>query len=571
MWDGLADPLWFLNAVLVTTPVALLALLGWQRRWLSDDGMISLRVVYQLSTGHGMVFNRGERVEASTTALWVLVLWLLHEVSRLPITSLAALAGIVFGTAGLAWATLASVRLQRSWAVPGSRVLWVPLGSLVIVALPPFWDYLTSGLETGLTFGWLGLSWLLVVGVWLRREEGATWRRVVLAALVVGLGPLVRPDAGLYTVGLGLALVLAFGRRWPARLGLFAMCFVPAVIYQVFRMGYFAAIVPNTALAKSAASAQWDWGWVYFGDTFWHYYLWVPLLGLAVAGAGMLRRPGVAALIVPVWCAAVLHATYVVYVGGDFMHARFLLPSIFAVFMTLAALPVPVGAAQQWRRTAGIGVVLVWSLLVGALVRPTLWVEPTQIADERAPFVYLNQPPGWMGESWLSQDPEVRMGRELQRGLEQGDSFFWTTIDGGRSHRDTLTGEGIVVRVIKIGHVAYGGPDVFIADGAALSDPIGARLELDLPPVGIRRAGHNQLVPLVWHLARYAAVEEKEPAELAAARTVVGCGEVAELQHALSDPMTPSRFWENLRSAVRLSALSIPADPIEAERELCDD
>src|SRR5207245_8363311 len=34
--------------------------------------------------------------------------------------------------------------------------------ALVLSALPPLWDFATSGLETGLTFGWLGgCQWLL--------------------------------------------------------------------------------------------------------------------------------------------------------------------------------------------------------------------------------------------------------------------------------------------------------------------------------------------------------------------------------------------------------------------------
>jgi arabinofuranosyltransferase len=27
---------------------------------------------------------------------------------------------------------------------------------LVVLALPPFWEFATSGLETGLTIGWIG-------------------------------------------------------------------------------------------------------------------------------------------------------------------------------------------------------------------------------------------------------------------------------------------------------------------------------------------------------------------------------------------------------------------------------
>jgi arabinofuranosyltransferase len=57
---------------------------------------------------------------------------------------------------------------------------------------------------------------------------------------------------------------------------------------------------------------------------------------------------------VPVAC-GVAHTAYVVRVGGDFMHARFLLPSLFAVL-----LPVAVVAGARGRTRAGLAVIVVW-------------------------------------------------------------------------------------------------------------------------------------------------------------------------------------------------------------------
>ncbi|HEY0690758.1 MAG TPA: hypothetical protein VGD71_17160, partial [Kribbella sp.] len=42
----------------------------WQRRWLSDDGMIATRTIRQLLAGNGPVFNVGERAESNTSTLW---------------------------------------------------------------------------------------------------------------------------------------------------------------------------------------------------------------------------------------------------------------------------------------------------------------------------------------------------------------------------------------------------------------------------------------------------------------------------------------------------------------------
>ncbi len=48
------------SAFFAILPVALLAIQGWDRRWLSDDGLIGVRVADQLLHGHGLVFNAGD-------------------------------------------------------------------------------------------------------------------------------------------------------------------------------------------------------------------------------------------------------------------------------------------------------------------------------------------------------------------------------------------------------------------------------------------------------------------------------------------------------------------------------
>jgi hypothetical protein len=76
---------------------------AWSRRWMSDDGYIYLRVVDELPAGNGPVFNRGERIEAATSPLWVGILSLNKEIFR-PVSFpwLAILLGLVLSIAGLA-------------------------------------------------------------------------------------------------------------------------------------------------------------------------------------------------------------------------------------------------------------------------------------------------------------------------------------------------------------------------------------------------------------------------------------------------------------------------------------
>ena len=48
-------------------PALMIAVGGWQHRWMDEDAFINLRIVDQIFAGHGPVFNACERVEASTS------------------------------------------------------------------------------------------------------------------------------------------------------------------------------------------------------------------------------------------------------------------------------------------------------------------------------------------------------------------------------------------------------------------------------------------------------------------------------------------------------------------------
>src|SRR5262252_5115811 len=123
----------------VMVPMILILIMGWQHRWIAADGFINFRYVDRIRHGNGPVFNAGERVEAFTSHEWLAV------VSRLALTA-----------AGFAFAGVGSARLWRR--VLGEGPIF-PAGLLVVAALPPAWDFATSGLDTALSVAWLGASW----------------------------------------------------------------------------------------------------------------------------------------------------------------------------------------------------------------------------------------------------------------------------------------------------------------------------------------------------------------------------------------------------------------------------
>jgi arabinofuranosyltransferase len=552
----------------------------------SEDGYIYLRIVDNLLAGHGPVFNLGERVEAYTSPAWLALA--AAAVALLPGDPAWALVwlGLLLSVAGLGLAGLGALRLLRARGgpAPGSRVL--PVGLLVVAVLPPFWDYATSGLETGLVFAWLGASF---AGLALAGARRPAW----LAALL-GLGVLVRPDLAVFALGFLAVLVLPGRASLRRRAGLVLAAAALPAAYQLFRMGYFAALVPNTALAKEPGVAFWSRGagylWAFVRD----YALLVPLAVLAAwalrggpAGAlrhgGWRRREALLAW-VPLACAAV-HALYVVRLGGDYMHARMLLPSLFA-----ALLPVAVAApARRWA-VAVPAVVGAWALVCAlALQAPSRFdlPEDTPWYDQRTTLIeqpgvehpvtladYAHMPWSQPSVGWALArlPPSVVLNYRRDRRTVDGLTLPWkppVPLGGGirpsaAAHARVLAYTGSIGRM---GVAA--GPEVRIADRFGLADPLASRVRLAQPRV--QRAGHEKSLPASWFLARFATgrVPLSLRANVAAARRALRCPPLRRVVEATTAPLTLGRAVENLGVAVRAHGLRFDSEPQVAARELC--
>ena len=262
------------EASLVAVPLALFLGAGWAHRWIADDGFIYLRVVRQITSGNGPVFNSGERVEAFTSPLWVAILSIADAATPIRLEWLAVGLGLAFSVGGLALAVVGARTLSRR---TGSEAMLVPFGLLVFVALLPTWVFQTSGLETGLTFAWEG-GCLAILAAW----AGSETRRLRGGEMVVlGLGWLVRPELVLFSV---LFLVVVIVGQWRTdrprdRAGLVVTMVALPLGYQLFRMGYYGSLVASTAIAKESTVLRWGRGWAYFLDSTRPYALWLPALG----------------------------------------------------------------------------------------------------------------------------------------------------------------------------------------------------------------------------------------------------------------------------------------------------
>src|SRR5262245_8718136 len=315
-----------LQVVLLLAPVAFLLVMGWTHRWVEEDAFLNFRVVDQIRAGHGLVFNVGERVEIFTSTLWLSML--LVGRTLLPFVSiehLSIVGGLVLTGLGLWWAERGASAL---WERTTTATL-VPLGAVVIAALPPSWDWATSGLENGLSLGWIGALMLVLARCARRDRAPLPTARVVAVGVLLGLGPLVRPDLTIVSVVAFVAFCWVQRPRGAYLVALVAGFLALPVVYEIFRAGYYGTLVPNTALAKDSGGTYWSQGWNYLVDLVSTYWLVVPLVVLAVCAVGLARsknsRPDLV-LFFALPVAGLLHAFFIVESGGDYLHARLLLP-----------------------------------------------------------------------------------------------------------------------------------------------------------------------------------------------------------------------------------------------------
>jgi arabinofuranosyltransferase len=550
-----------------------------------DDGFIYLRIVRQIRVGHGPVFNDGERVEAFTGPLWVAVLAISDLVTPVRLEWLAIILGIAFTVLGAGCAIAGSIRLVR---LDAARDFLLPVGIVVFAALVPTWYFETSGLETGLAFGWLGAC-ACVLASW---ATSGGRRLSALGSILIGLGWLVRPELVVYSAVFVIVVSLSQWRRssWRQRFALLAWAVVLPAAYQLFRMGYYGSAVANTAIAKEGARFRAGTGSSYMLDFVRPYWLWIPV-GLLVLGVYLplairlhQRRARRAALVLCAFLAAGgLNAAAVVAFGGDYIHGRLLLPALFALCAPVAVVPVTT------RYIASLAV-LAWALMCALALRPPQLRSDNGLAF-RDGYAYV-LPPDTTGRVTLA-DSGWEPGAERRERFDGRGVFVVATGFGTQpTVRIDDPAPGLRLPLVVsggIGALGYAlGPDVSILDINGLADPLTGHLEL----VHRGQPGHEKVLPTPWIAARVtadgSAVREDDfpiapslttPApvdvpfveQVAWAREALRCSEIADLERATEAALTPRRFLNNMLHAFSRSQRRVPADPHLAALRFCED
>lgn len=441
------------------------------KAWISEDAFITLRHVDNFLHGYGPVFNVGERVEGFTHPLWFVFLSLFRWIGLSP--KGAALLPALLASFAALYVLFFKIR------IPGERgrPSFLNPAAAILIGTSAFIDFGTSGLETGLSYLLLALYAKFLL-------ENRWHRQPVLTGLIAACLVLNRPDFGIFLVLLAVLYLYEILRKKIPLLRFLRFLLFPTLLvggYQIFRMGYYASLLPNPFYAKSGSGAYWSQGLRYLGDLLQGSLVPVVLF-LAVLMFFQKREKGNLKNRMLVLFSGILHGFFVIRGGGDFMHGRFLLPAIILITLSQTGLFDRFFDKKAPLKTACIALCLV-------LFFASLLVTPVQkrgqplhnnITDER--FFYYKD--SIIPIKHLFTDTMI---------------MIWKTI--GVNYRGLSERAKMPIRIAykNVGFTGfYAGPRIYVLDELGLNDPVVSRVMLTRR----KRPGHEKNAPFGYLLMR---------------------------------------------------------------------
>lgn len=424
--------------------------IAWQHRFVQDDAFISFNYARQLVTGHGLTWF-GEHVEGYTNLLWVI--WIA--------------AGLEVGIDPVTWSWLGglaafSATLVLTWRL-GIRCLGrrVPtlLAVVVLIINYSFTAYATGGLETMAQTALLTAAALVAVELRDRPAPGryALWSLLSAAALLTRLDSIV-------VLAVAPTIWIRHRRR-PQLSELVAA--TPAVLvigaWLAWKVAFYGSILPNTYFTKVGSEPLGTNGFVYVGR-FLHWYALWPFATLGLVAAAH-RRSGESELLVG-W--VLLWTLYVVWVGGDFMEFRLLVPVLppIALLVALGLHDVIGGWVRRPLLVSVIGLTLL------------------TVASARHAGGFKT----WTRDHSIDSIPALGTFYGLYR---DGD---WTRL--GLALRRQFAGIEVLLAMHAVGAIPYYS-QIPTIDMWGLNDKFVARHGNPVPP-DFRRPGHRRQAPLAY-------------------------------------------------------------------------
>jgi len=437
--------------------------------WVSDDAYIIFRSLEQLFDGNGPRWNPHNRVQGYTSPLWYWSLAVFRIFSGEVFLNAIIASGVFFV------ATMFLIaRLLRD------SLKWLATMALLVSSIG-FFDYTTAGLENALCYFLITIYMSLYYGLF----AAIAAETPTQAATVDGLGDRQKKRLVQW-------LLLCFGflltcRHDMATLMLlptvyaawsYRHCFSaseqtlaaliglsPIIVWSIFSLVYYGALVPNTAYAKIntgiSRSENWRAGFHYLVECI-RLDAITPAVVIGSPLVLITRRTGqVAALVGGV----VVNFAYILSVGGDFMVGRFLSFAYLVTILVLMLYVIDTGTAYGRKRAAMI--------LAGAIVYMVFYHH----TPVNSPLVYSNH------AKWPTGAVDERAHyaeASLSKYCEHRDVPYFPTHRMARAGYRFSKGKKRYLEHDQLGYFGYwAGLDTIIVDPCALTDPLLARLPVN--------------------------------------------------------------------------------------------
>ncbi len=430
--------------------MSILLLIILKNAWISDDAYITFRVIDNFYNGYGLRWNVAERVQAYTNPLWLIVISLIHFITS-DFYYTAIFTSIVLTL--ISYKILA-LKISRN----ANNILIV---STLLIFSNSFIDYSTSGLENALSYLLISIFMVLYL------SEKSDKKTFFFLSLTAGLITLNRFDGIILVFPM---LIHSFIRqaKHPDRsrpffetLMIFVAGFSPLLLWIIFSLIYYGFPFPNSAYAKLNTGLDrlliLRQGKTYFIDFFKNDIAGTIALFFTVIASIFFRKKYGQIIILS---GLFINFFYVLWISGDFMSGRFFSTTVLMSAIVLSRY----NPGLKFTVFACLTVVILSVTMarnpVFSFKREPETTISNYVADEkRYYFPYT----GLFNSKPFSEKPIVPFAK---RG----------TFDGNL--------------VIKFGTGISGydlGPEYFIVDRYALSDPLLARIPFERPWEKARR------------------------------------------------------------------------------------
>ncbi len=411
--------------------------------YVNEDAYITMRTVDNFINGYGLRWNVAERVQTFTHPLWLMMIIAVYFLTHEAFYTLIFLSFFI---------SLATFYVAVSHFKNHSAGTLVALS--ILIFSKSFVDFSSSGLENPATHLLLAIFLLLFLE---RADENFSSGKNILAlSLTAGLATLNRMDTILFFLP---ALFLMLFKNWKPALKNILLGFLPFIAWEIFSVIYYGFPFPNTAYAKLYTGiTQFDLieeGFIYVLNSL-H---WDPItLFTIIAGTGLafykgsLKEKSIA-------IGSLLYIFYLVWIGGDYMSGRFFSGALLVGVILLAR------QLAEIETTAGILAFALIALVGYASPTPTLTsvsaetystgrTDVSGIYDLRSYYFQTS------GLIYARNNYQKPFHEWVFRGLAFRQSKKYYLVEG------------------TIGYTGYfAGPQLFIIDPNALSDPLLARLK----------------------------------------------------------------------------------------------